>query len=291
MGKKKSKVSKQKQAKAKRQGKSSKKQQLLGGVVVSKGGSSSSSSTNNNNNNSQFLMAAGLRKVVSTSTATLKGDNINANKNRGAVAVKRAFPKKPSSTTTQKKKRQNDNDDEAAAFQREMASLQERHYAEMFARENSKKKKSSNTGLTFQAASFSLEKTPTQMLDETVSQLQTLEGVGQVQQQQQQQTKSVLQQYASWNAANYYTQNNKKKNSEDDNDDRITASKNPFEALEGDDSDDDNEWKVKPKDAAPAPLFSMAPASFEFKPSSFPPSVTAAVPDGAGDGHDIDPDL
>ena len=290
MGKKKSKVSKQKQAKAKRQGKSSKKQQLLGGVVVSKGGSSSSTTTNNNN--SQFLMDAGSRKVVSTSTATLKGDNINANKNRGAVAVKRAFPKKPSSlsTTTQKKTRQNDNDDEAAAFQREMASLQERHYAEMFAKQNSKKKKSSNTGLTFQAASFSLEKTPTQMLDETVSQLQTLEGVGQVQQQQQQ-TKSVLQQYASWNAANYYTQNNKKKNSEDDNDDRITASKNPFEALEGDDSDDDNEWKVKPKDAAPTPLFSMAPASFEFKPSSFPPSVTAAVPDGAGGGAEIDPDL
>jgi hypothetical protein len=280
MGKKKSKVSKQKQAKAKRQHKA---KTALGAAVVMKKGQQQQQ---------QLPIDGGSKRVLSSSGNGSSNNGKRALTNGKDVAINKGNKNSsfqfPSTTKKQlQQQRQPDNNDEKAAFDREMASLQERQYAKnnQGKRKSSKKSAQNDGGLVFQAPAFTLEKTSTQIMDETVNKLQTLEGIGrqQVVQQQQPIFASSSLQYASWNISQQSTTTAEKE------EEPQIASKNPFAALGADSDDDsDNEWTVKPEEenkAKDAPFFAMAPPSFNFT-SSFVPFNAAAT-----SGDDIDPDL
>ena len=279
MGKRKSKTAKQKQAKARQK---NGKKTSLGGVAVSKGmtskfqqaKSSSVTSVQMSNGNGKKITEASVRQKLKATT-------------------KKVFMPTPSKPVAAPSGKHNGNnhkksskDDEQSEFRRQMASLRERQMAAASQKKKASKS-SATTGKTtlsfgFQEASFSLQKTPQQMLQETTRQMETMTGVGQ-------------QGIGSFSSTPIRTNQSWAVATKDPS--SPLASKNPFEALGGNgwDDDEDNDWSDKPKEAtseASASLFSMAPPTFSLLPRITPTPATSPHPNRFGEEEEeVDPDL
>jgi hypothetical protein len=250
MGKKKSKISKQKQTKAKTNvGKKS----SLGGVMVTKG-------------------AAGKGAASKSETQTLifPKDTQKNKREQPTMQLKRnkfvskKMPKKLCQTPSKSAK------DEKSDFDRQFLSLQEREWSKTMAGSKNNKKGTPATLVHLQAASFSVDKSTNQILEETVVRMETLRGVGQ---EQANDTPVVSNQ--GWSAG---------LDPEEPKNDV-----NPYSALH-EDSDDDNDWNVSSK-KEPASPFQMAPPSFAPPSFSFTPATTPAPSPAVGRMDDFDPDL
>lgn len=234
MGKKKSKISKQKQTKAKTNvGKKS----SLGGVMVTKGAAGKGASSK----------AQAQTLIFPTGTKNSQKGQPNMQLKRNKFGSKN-MPKKLGLTPSKSAK------DEKSDFDRQFLSLQERELAKTMAESKKKKKGTPAAPVKLQAASFSVDKSTDQIFQETVVRMETLRGVGQ---EQANATPVVSNQ--GWSAA---LEPEEPKNDV-----------NPYAAFH-EDSDDDNDWNVSSKkepanpfQMAP-PLF--APPSFSFAPATTP---------------------
>jgi hypothetical protein len=250
MGKKRSKISKQKQTKAKTNvGKAS----SLGGVSVTKGATGKGAVSKSQNQTSIFPTDAQKNQ---------KGQP-NMQMKRNTFGSKNK-PKKPGLTPTLAK-------DEKSDFDRRFSSLQEREWAKNVAESRKKKKGAPVTPVQLQAASFSVDKSTNQILEDNVERMETLRGVGQ---EQANATPVVSNQ--GWSAVL--------------EPEEPIHGVNPFAAFH-EDSDDDNDWNESSK-KEPANPFQMAPPSFAPPSFSFAPATTNPVPSPAvGHMDDFDPDL
>jgi hypothetical protein len=251
MGKKKSKSSKQKQTKAKNNvGKAS----SLGGVMVTKG-------------------AAGKGAAYKAEAQSLISPSDTQNSHKGQPNMQmmkrnkfgsKKMPKKPFMTPSASAK------DEKSDFDRRFVSLQEREWAKDMAGSKKKKKGTPVTPVEMQAASFSVDKSTNQILQENVVRMETLTGVG-----QEQANATLVASNQGWAAA---LEPEQPKNDV-----------NPYAAFH-EDSDDENDWNVSSK-TEPVNPFQMAPPSFAPPSFSFAPAATSAPIPAVGDMDDFDPDL
>ena len=273
MGKRKSKTSKQKQAKAKQR---NGKMTSLGGVAVSKGMNSKFQQANKSSvislqmsNNKNTTHAANGKKITEASV-----------RQKLKVNTKKVFMPTPAKASDGGKKK----DDEQSEFRRQMESMQERHMAT-----SSGKKKSGGSTISFgfQEPTFSLQKTPQQMLQETTRQMETMTGVGQ--QGIGSFSSTPIRTNQSWAVAKAPSSS-------------LLSHKNPFEALGGneweDDEDNKNDWSSsshppqQAKQEQAASLFSMAPPTFSLLPRITPTPATSPHPNRFGEEEEeIDPDL
>lgn len=165
--------------------------------------------------------------------------------------------------------------DEKEEFRRQQASMHERQLAEEQQRKRMKRgnnKKSNTKMFQFQAPTLIVDdakKSTAQLLTEVTSKAQGWDGIGNQQQQQTQAFGTTPQNGAISLKTVFQTSTMLKPQS-------MPESKNPFAALGGDDSDDE-ETDMKTKESATA-LFQFAPATFSMPASS---TITS----------DIDPDL
>jgi hypothetical protein len=250
MGKKKSKISKQKQTKAKTNvGKKS----SLGGVMMTKGAAGKGASSKSQ---AQTLISP-------TATQNNQKGKPNMQLNPKKFGSK-TMPKKPCLTPSKSAK------DEKSDFDRQFLSLQEREWAITMAGSKKKKKGTPVAPVQLQAASFSVDKSTNQILQETVVRMETLRGVGQ---EQANATPVISNQ--GWSTV---LESKEPKNDV-----------NPYAAFH-EDSDDDNDWNVSSK-KEPANPFQMAPPSFTPPSFSFAPATTPAPSPAAGHMDDVDPDL
>lgn len=273
MGKKKSKISKQKQAKAKqKQGKKT----SMGGVAVSKGFSSKFQQANKSSSSNL---------TIYRTNTTANNNNSNNGKNITEASLRQKLQRKtrkvflsPTNKIIHRDNNKNNdkritNDDEQEEFKRQMASLQERQLAKTTLKKQTKMTKTiMKTDATsfFKPASFSLQKSPHQLLQETTRHMESLSGVGEQGVGSYSATPKVSNQ--SWVVSS----------------EPITPllQNNPFGALKDDDSDDEgNEW------AAPKlPFVSLAPATFSLLPRTTPTPATSPFPH-RDDDDENDPDL
>jgi hypothetical protein len=252
MGKRKSKTSKQNQAKARQ--KQGKKTSSLGGVAVSKGFSSKFQQANKspaivldprNKNVAKNITEASLRQKLGSKT-------------------KKVFMSPPARASTSNKGP--NNNDEQDEFRRQMASMQERQMAAT----KKESAKNSTADFSFEQATFSLQKSPQYLLQETTRQMETMTGVGE--QGIGSFSSTPIRTNQSWAVAK--------------EPESPFMAKNPFEALGGDDSgEEDNEWSQK------VPRFSLAPATFSLLPRITPTPATSPHPGRFGDDEEDDPDL
>eukprot|EP00980_Cylindrotheca_fusiformis_P021699 scaffold8535_cov132-Cylindrotheca_fusiformis.AAC.7 len=255
MGKRKSKVSKQKQAKAKQ--KQGKKISSLGGVSVSKGFSSKfqqakSPATivvdpkNNNNNKHKAITEASLRQKLKSKAKKVFMSPPASNRNKGPV------------------------NDEQKEFHRQMASLQERQMADV--QKNMAKKKALD--FVFQQPSFSFQKSPQDLIQETTRQMETMTGVGE--QGIGSFSSTPVRTNQSWAVAS--------KNQQP----MSTMANNPFGVLGGGDSGDEDEEKEL---IQKVPSLSLAPATFSLLPRITPTPAASPHPSRFEDDGEYDPDL
>ncbi|CAJ1954721.1 unnamed protein product [Cylindrotheca closterium] len=284
MGKRRSKTAKQKQANAK---KKNGKKTSLGGVAVSKGMTSKfqqqtkssailSVEVSNKNN---YGNAANGKKITEASL-----------RQKLKAKTKKVFMPTPAKTagalpSTGGEKKSSLKGDEQAEFKRQLASLQER---QMAAQKKKPSKKGGALSFGFQEATFSFQKTPHQMLQETTRRMETMTGVGQ--QGIGSFSSTPIRTNQSWAVAI------KEPTSP-------IAHKNPFDALGGDTDDwgdeDNNQWMQQPKQQkqegqkqGAASLFSMAPPTFSLLPTITPTPATSPHPNRFGEEEEeIDPDL
>jgi hypothetical protein len=261
MGKKKSKHSKHVRAMVrKREGPPGKGKKSAGGLKVTKGLSS------------KF-------KQATKSSAYLVADPTGSNKktdsnNKTPLMLKSKQRKVFLSSPATSAKKSPAADDEQSEFKRQMASLHERQWAKAN-KPKATKKSGISTTVAFQPASFSLEKSTTDLLHEAVHQMESMSGVGNVQQQQQHQDTPVITNQ-SWAA---------EPEGMESMHNTTPTKNNPFAAL-GDDSEDENAHEWNPNKAA----FNLAPASFLLLPRTTP--TPAPTPCRFGnDDDDTDPDL
>lgn len=264
MGKRKSKIGKQKQAKARSHGKRGNSSTgSLGGVSVTKGLGSKF----------QQQAKAGISTALLLEGRKNLGPKKSLNNGPKAVRPKKVFMSSQTLRATTKEKTCDENED----FQRQMASLQERQAASRNAGIKKKKSELLKEGAvaavinSLQPASFSMQKTTTDLLHETVHQMESMTGVGQ---QTAESLKTPIRTNQSWAVPN-------KKGS---------ISTNPFAALDDGDSDDERTeslWGV--------PSLQLAPASFTLLPRTTPtPATTPRREDNNSSQYqhdEIDPDL
>jgi hypothetical protein len=263
MGKKKSKYSKHVRAMTrKREGPPGKAKKSMGGLKVTKGLSS------------KFRQAtkSTAYMVADAAGSNKKTDSNNKTPSKTPLILKskqrKVFLSSPATTA----KKSPAADDEQSEFKRQMASLHERQWAKAN-KPKVMKKSGISTSVAFQPATFSLEKSTTDLLHEAVHQMEAMSGVGNVQQQQQD---TPVRTNLSWAAEPQGLESMQ----------NTTPTKNnPFEAL-GDDSEDENAHEWNPSKAA----FNLAPASFLLLPRTTP--TPAPTPCRFGnDDDDTDPDL
>jgi hypothetical protein len=248
MGKKKSKIFKQKQTKAKTNvGKKS----SLGGVMVTKGAAGKGASSKSE---AQTL-------IYPTNAQHIKKEQPNMRLKRNKFGNKN-MPKKLCQSKSAK--------DEKSDFDRQFLSLQEREWTKTMPGSKKKKKGTPAAPVQLQAASFSVDKSTNQILEETVVRMETLRGVGQ---EQANVTPVVSNQ--GWSAG---LEPEEPRNND----------VNPYAAFH-EDSDDDNDWNLSSKKGAANP-FQMAAPSFAPPSFSFAPATSAPSPVG-GRMDDFDPDL
>jgi hypothetical protein len=256
MGKKKSSVSKQKQVqKAKqnqqRQGKK------MGGVAVSKGMNSKFQ-----HGKTPAIVVVDSKKPQDTNSKTL---STTKPQKQQLFKTKRKVFLSPQPTVPGKK---NNMYDEQKEFQRQMASMQERQMAAESCKKKKKDFSKKGPPVEFQPASFSLEISTQDLLQETVNQMESMTGVGGTSTNF---TSTPIRTNQSWAVA------------KDPSD--VMNNKNPFAALGGEDSEEEeaNEWDHK------IPSFNMAPASFSLLPRTTP--TPAPTPCRYGDDDEYDPYL
>eukprot|EP00934_Nitzschia_sp_Nitz4_P003394 Nitzschia sp. Nitz4//scaffold12_size214221//105393//106187//NITZ4_001503-RA/size214221-processed-gene-0.119-mRNA-1//1//CDS//3329535029//3384//frame0 len=264
MGKKKSKVAKQKQNKAKGSNKNS--SALATGVLLTKGRS---------NKRANAGVSAMILDAGNSSSRTTK------HKLKGSSSAKGSSWSGPPTTANVPQTTPSPSN-EQAEFARQLASMQERHAAS----KNSgvQKKKSvllqegavTNLVENFSPASFAVEKTTTDLLMDTVRQMKSMTGVGH---QTADSLKTPIRTNQTWAVPKKAT----------------SLPSNPFAALDEEDSDNegapsgnkDLQWNV--------PTLQLAPASFSLLPRTTPtPAPTprreiSPLQDMGND--DIDPDL
>ncbi|KAL3940524.1 MAG: hypothetical protein SGBAC_004952 [Bacillariaceae sp.] len=274
MGKRKSKTGKQKQANAR---KKNGKKNSWGGIAASKGMNSkfqqhakSSSAVSINMSNKKFDNAANGKKITEASLRL----KLNAKTKKIFLATPAKAAEAPSG-----KNKSSSKVDEQAEFRSQMASLQERQMAAQQQKKPSKKDGALSFG--FQEASFSLQKTPQQMLQETTRKMETMRGVGQ--QGIGSFSSTPIRTNQSWAVAA------KEPSSP-------LAHKNPFETLVTSDwdEDDNNEWTQvgeRKQESAASGLFSMAPPTFSLLPRITPTPATSPYPKCGEDEDEVDPDL
>lgn len=250
MGKKKSKIAKQKQAKAK-QTKVGKKT-TLGGVVVTKG--FGSKHHGGGPQVSSFpISSSSLRQQKQKLASVHKGNN----KRDVARTVGNTTTPPPTPLSS------SNNNGENVEFDRQLTSLRERQWAKLNG-SNIRRKNDLNISVQLQPASFSVEKTTSQMLHETVVQLESLQGVG-----VDPANSTPITTNRTWAATP---------------EPAVPAnSENRFSALQTDSDDDTNDWKI----SEPVQVIKLAPASFSFAPMTA--SGLATTEDIIRE--DIDPDL
>lgn len=253
MGKRKSKVSKQKQAKARQ--KQGKKPSSLGGVSVSKAFSSKFQQAKNpavvldskNKNFTKIITEASLRQKLKSKT-------------------KKVFMSPPprTSTNTNGQNRNNEQDE----FHRQMASMQERQMAATMKKAG---KKVATADVSFHQATFSLQKSPQDLLHETTRQMETMRGVGE--QGIGSFSSTPIRTNQSWAVAKGSTS--------------PIMARNPFEALGGDGSGEEEENELSQQ----VPSLSIAPATFSLLPRITPTPAASPHPGRFGEDEEDDPDL
>ena len=261
MGKKNSKVAKQKQArKAKQNLVQRQGAKKMGGVAVSKG------------MNSKFQQAKSPAVlVVGNIPRKIKAQETNSSKTSISPKIQMKNPLRkvflsPQPTVSGKKKNAQD---EQKEFERQMASMQERQLA-IDKKKKKSKRKSQKPALEFQPASFSMKKSTQDLLQETVNQMESMSGVG----------------VASSNTTSTPIRTNQSWAVVKDPTDGMNQN-NPFAAL-GDDSDEEDvakEWDPR------IPNFNMAPASFSLLPRTTPTPAPTPCRFGDDDDDDFDPEL
>jgi hypothetical protein len=193
------------------------------------------------------------------------------------------------------------NDDEKEEFRRQMASLQEREAASRNGPVRQKKSELLKEGgvvstliQSFQPASFSADKTTADLLHETVTQMQSMTGVGQAVSSLDS-LPTPIRSNQSWSAI----KGNR-------------TSSNPFAPLELVEGESDHESSDTAAEEMPPSTFQMAPASFILLPRTTPTPATTPLrealrspgsaipnffpgvphmPTADGNDQDIDPDL
>jgi hypothetical protein len=168
--------------------------------------------------------------------------------------------------------------DEQKEFQRQMASMHERQLAAISSSKTNNNKKSNQAPVNFQPASFSLQKSTTDLLHETVSQMQGMVGVGTAATVNN--TLTPIRTNQSWAVSQGPLS---------------PSRRNPFAALGDDDDDDDsdNEWNPK-KNQQVQSAFTLAPATFSILPRTTPTPATTPIPcrfGTTGYEDEMDPDL
>jgi hypothetical protein len=266
MGKKRSKISKQKQARAKQS--PAKKSSSLGGVKMIKGHSSKFQQSKSASivvpSAGQQLLQNHLKKLASTPS---KNPLLNKTKRKVFLSP----PSATSSAAASGSKPHTSLHDEEKEYQRQMASMRERHLASDFKKKElaaaKKNKGAEKSFLEMQPASFSVGKTTHDLLQETVQQMQSMEGVG-----ESQILATPIRTNQSWSVVK----------------EPPAFANNPFEALAENDSDNDEEYNEWNPRMTPIQL---APASFSLLPRITPtPATTPLRFDGEIEAE-IDPDL
>lgn len=288
MGKKKSKVGKQRQAKAIHHGKrnnssASKASTIgatLGGVTVSKGISSKFQQHSKSGNSTIILDINNNNK---TKQRHMKSAHSNANSRASSSKSQKVFLSPSGSTAHSKASSQSSAKvfNEQEEFGRQMASMLERHAAAK--NSGTTKKKSvllkegavTNVISKLQPASFSIDKSTTDMMQEAVQQMQSLTGVGH---QTAESLKTPVRNNQSWAVIN--------------KDAAVLNNNNPFAALEQDSDDEAGQQELQ-KWGMPIQL---APPSFSLLPRTTPtPAPTPLREFGnavsVSSIDDIDPDL
>ena len=359
MGKKKSKVSKQKQTKAQKRNnassfKKNKSSSSLGGVTISKGFSSKSQQSRQQTQQQTSVIlhvhnngSSSTKKNLTTTTANNNSNSavpLNKKELMQKLSTKNTSPKvflSPSSSRTQNNNRValqprlgsiQEDSSEQDDFDRQMASLQERQWVSEHNQSdsrNSKKKKRGNSkkgGMRqsslaaplqmMQSASFSLEKTPEDLLHETMHQMVHMTGVGISAVEKTPIRSNKTMQVESLTTHNKNTHNtalptmmssvsasSSTTPSQPLNTSSLAAAlrkhqheqkafiqqhtcDNPFAALGGgnDDSDDDiddknsaNDWSLKIQPPPAAAQFQFAPASFTLMPRETPTPASTPI--------------
>jgi hypothetical protein len=279
MGKKKSKVARVKQAKAKKSNAGSKF-----GVSTMKPNKFSQQVTNHK------LSLDGKGKVTAIQASALSKELQKPKPNKVFLSHS------PLLGESANKK----NDDEKQDFQRQMASLQERAAASRHGPQRQKKSELLKEGgvvstliQSFQPASFSVEKSTPDLLQETVNQMQGMTGVGQAPPSLDS-LPTPIRSNQSWAAVR-----------------EAPMCSNPFAALALEEGDTDNESTDAVAREISPPTIQLAPASFILLPRTTPTPATTPLREGRrssgsvipalssvsfmpgadGDDDDVDPDL
>jgi hypothetical protein len=252
MGKKKSKVSKQKQAKARQKGE---RTSSLGGVAVSKGFSSKFQQANK----STAIDIDPKNKVVAKHITEASLRHKLKRKTRKVFMSPAAKTSAPANSRK---------DDEQDDFRRQMASMHERQMAST--KKKTRKKNHLLEAVNFEPASFSLQKSQQVLLQETTSQMERMSGVGE---EISAYTTTPIRSNQSWTVGKTESP--------------PLIHSNAFDALGGDSGDEDNEGAPNIKTV---PFVSLAPATFSLLPRITPTPATSPHPCRFGDEED-DPDL
>jgi hypothetical protein len=282
MGKKKSKIAKAKQAKAKH-GSGKNKRTIpssLGGVSMAKGSNSKFQQQIANGN--VVKVVEGNNNKASTQSSSF-GKKFEKPKAKAVFLSSSPLPPHPSSDAASK----TNGYDEQADFARQVDSLQERQAASRHAVSKQKKSTLLKEGGAvstliqgFQPPSFQVEKSTNDLLHETLDRMQSMSGVGQPRPSAES-LPTPVRNNQSWATVSINPE--------------TLADKNPFDALQEYDEDEDesdNEYRQNP-------IIQMAPPSFTLLPRITPTPATTplrepystplhAMPTAI---DDIDPDL
>lgn len=277
MGKKKSKIAKAKQAKAKH-GTGKNKRTIpssLGGVAMAKG-SNSKFQQAASGNVVKGLESHGHKASIQSSSFCKKFEKPKA---KPVFLSSSPLPPPPNDDATKAK-----GYDEQADFARQAASLQERQAASRNTVTKQKKSTLLKEGGVvstlvqgFQPASFQIEKTTNDLLHETLDRMQSMSGVGQPRPTPDS-LPTPVRNNQSWATVSIPPE--------------TLADRNPFDALQEDDDESDNEYRQNP-------IIQMAPPSFTLLPRITPTPATTplrepyetklhSMPNAI---DDIDPDL
>lgn len=277
MGKRKSKIAKAKQAKAKH-GTGKNKRNIpssLGGVAMAKGSTSKFQQ--------QITSGNAVKGVESNTKASIQSSSFSKKfeKPKAKPVFLSNSPLPPHASSDIAKANAYD---EQVDFARQVASLHERQAASR--NTVTKQKKStllkeggalSNLVQGFQPASFQIEKSTNDLLHETLDQMQSMSGVGQPRPTADS-LPTPVRNNQSWATVSIPPE--------------TLADRNPFDALQEDDDESDNEYRQNP-------VIQMAPPSFTLMPRITPTPATTPLREPYGTPlhampnaiDDIDPDL
>ena len=268
MGKKKSKVARGKQAKAK-------KSHAVGAKF---GVSTTTTSSSSNGGSGTMIKPSKFSKQVATHKLSV-GGKVKLSSGLQANALSRGLQKPTPNKvflshsplpeeTSNKNNNSKLKNDEQEDFRRQMASLHERDMAARHGPQRQKKSELLKEGgvvstmiQSFQPASFSVEKTTTDLLQETVTQMQGMTGVGQAAPSLDS-LPTPIRSNQSWATVRQ---------------ERTSHNNNPFAALTFEEGDSENESSDGPSRRISPPPIQLAPASFILLPRTTPTPATTPL--------------